>query len=380
MPVIGPQIHNIPAGFHFDDEPQVHFLEPKENNMGGVSYVPHGEPAQVLLNSGMDLGVLRPYWSYNKKNKRWMPVANLRGYSRPVPVENATLLPDEWKQIDGAVLKTARKRMGFYMSLSAAGLTTPLTNPFGTMLFGWDKMQDDDGDAAITMEPDVPPLEGRPTYDRDWVPIPLITKGFRLNLRELDASRKYGEPLSTSGIAQSTLKVTEAAEKLCLHGTAGTKFGGAKVYGATNYPSRLTGSLTAAWTESAANPHQDTLNMVQATTNNLHYGPYFMYIPTAYSTAIEGDHSNSYSKSIRQRMLETEDLNGIKKLDYLDTGNVLLLEHDEMSVRILVGFEPRTIQWATRGGMSFEFMIMACIVPNYRADANGRTGITHYSI
>jgi uncharacterized linocin/CFP29 family protein len=386
--VIGAQIDNTPAGWHPDDAPQIHYLEPKEGNDGNTTYVAHGEPAHKLLNSGMNLNALRPYFAWNNKTKKYVPVCNMgtqinaegKVVPKPVLAANATLREDEWKTIDQTVLQVSRKQLAFYQSLVASGLTFPLSDALGTTVLGWDKMQDDDGDARLTMEPDIPPLEGRVTYDREYIPIPLVCKGFRLNIRELNASRRGGMPLDTAIMADATRKVTELIEKLSINGTNGITYGGGTLYGMLNYDHRVTGTLTSAWTNSSArDPLADVIAMKQDSLDIYHNGPWRMFIPTGYSTALEEDYTSGYPKSIRNRLLEVEGVNSIQTLDYMTAGNVVMMEMDQRTIRMIVGFEPKTIEWTSMGGMSFHYMIMAIMVPNPRADANNRTGIIHYS-
>ena len=372
-----PQIHTIPAGQHWDDKPEIHYLEPREGNKGETVFVAHGEPAQKMLNSGMDLGALRPYYALNEKTNRYVPGCNING--KFALTNNATLRQDEWKQIDQTVLDVSRKEMAFYQSVRSAGLTMPLGNALGTTVFGWDKMSPGEARARITMEPDIPPEEDRVTYDREYIPIPLVTAGFRLNVRELDASRRGNRPLDTTIAAERTRMVNQTIEELLLNGTGGITYGGGSLYGATNYTYNVTGSLTAAWTASGRDPVTDLTNMQQASRDIYHRGPWRVFVPAGYTKVMGLDYTTGYPKSIMTRLMELEGISSIQILDYLAANKVLMMEMDQRSYRVLVGFEPRTVEWTTMGGWSFHYMIVACIVPNPRADANNRTGIIYYS-
>lgn len=384
--VVGPQIHNVPTEWQPDTAPQIHYLEPTEGNNGGVQYVAHGEPVQRLLNSGMNLDVMRPYLAFSRKRRGLVPVVNNGHYvnneGKKIPkvalTTNAVLREDEWKTIDATVMEVARAQLRFYSDLVAAGLTYPL-DPFATSILGWDKMTDDDGDARFAMAPDIPPEEGRVTFEREYIPIPFVTKGFTLDARELGISRNAGTSFDVEYVRQATMKVTEALEKLTLLGTAGITYGGGSIYGALNYPHRGTGSLTANWTATARDPVEDLMNMIQDSVNIYHNGPWNLYVPTAYRKPLDDDYVSGYPKTVRSRLMELEGLSSIRVSDYMTANNILLMEFSPLTVRMIVGFEPRTIEWSNMAGMKLQYMVMACLVPNFRADANNRCGIIHYS-
>jgi hypothetical protein len=48
-------------------------------------------------------------------------------------------------------------------------------------------------------------------------------------------------------------------------------------------------------------------------------------------------------------------------------------------VRIVMGMQPTTLEWTSEGGMITTFKVMAIIVPQLRADQDGRTGLIHAS-
>ena len=387
MPLIGPgaNLDRTPAGFHPDDPAQINFLEASGSGPDGPNkLIAHGEPAQMLINNGMDLNVLRPYIASNGRayvNSGHTINAEGKKIPRALATNAATLRQDEWKQIDTTVLQVARKRLRFYQMLVSAGLTFPLPNALGTTVLGWDKMQDDDGTARITMAPDIPPEEGRVTFERDYVPIPVVCKGFRMNSRELEESRRLGTPLNTLNIEQSVRQVTTAIEQLALVGTGGITYGGGTIQGALNYTHRITGPLTAAWTASAADPVSDVINMKQDSIDAYHHGPWALMTPLGYETSLDEDYSPTTAdpRTLRQRLLAIDGINSINTMDYMTAGSVLLMELDSMTVRMIVGFEPRTVQWSGMGGFALYFMIIAILVPNFRADANNKCGIIHYS-
>ena len=49
------------------------------------------------------------------------------------------------------------------------------------------------------------------------------------------------------------------------------------------------------------------------------------------------------------------------------------------TVKVIIGLQPTTIEWDSRGGMELNYMVIAIMVPLLRADQDGNCGIVHYS-
>jgi hypothetical protein len=66
-------------------------------------------------------------------------------------------------------------------------------------------------------------------------------------------------------------------------------------------------------------------------------------------------------------------------MDYIDDGayHMLLVNEKTTVIRLIIGFDIQTIQWSTQGGQLNHYKVMAMILPQLRADIDGRTGIVH---
>jgi len=159
-------------------------------------------------------------------------------------------------------------------------------------------------------------------------------------------------------------------------------YGGGTIYGYCNHTSRQQYTSLTDWGSSGITGKEiqnDVLNMIQLMINKKHYGPYGLYIPTAYETSMSEDYTTAYPKSVRTRLMEIEQLEFIKVADKLADDNVVLVELKPETIRMVVGFQPMVLEWTSHGGMEFEYKVMSIMVPQIRADADGNIGLVHGS-
>jgi hypothetical protein len=176
--------------------------------------------------------------------------------------------------------------------------------------------------------------------------------------------------------------VSEKIEEILFTGASTYTYGGGTIYGYTDFTHRTTGSLTANWDDSAASGTTilaDVRAMKQASIDDYHYGPWMLYIPTNFETAIDDDYQTGYPKSIRTRIVEVAGIEDVKVADFLTADNVVLVQMTSDTVRMVEGLPMTTVEWDEQGGMIFNFKIMTINVPQLRADQNDRSGIVHYS-
>lgn len=315
----------------------------------------YGDVAGVLLNSGMRTNALRT---------------------------NATLRKDEWKTLDEKVVDISRQRMVGVGDLISRGLVYNIANGMGTTVLETENASDMEP-AEIDMDGATDSKSDRMKYDIGYLPLPIVHKGFDINARVLESSRTRGQALDTTQAGVAAMKVAEKIEEILFIGSGAYTFGGGTVRGYMDFPPRNTGSLHAHWDASSSAGNgilADVLAMKQTSIADRHYGPWVLYIPTAYDTVLDDDYSANYpGVTIRKRILEVGGIVDVKIADKLTADNVILVEMQENTVRMISGMQPTTLQWDSKGGMVFHFKVMAIQVPQLRADQDGRCGIQHWS-
>lgn len=294
---------------------------------------------------------------------------------------NDVLLYDEWKAIDAAVLDAYQSRLVGVADLQARGLTYNVPNGLAKMVLGYQDASDA-ADAEMSMSGKTRGRRDRLEFDMNYMPLPLIHKDFSFSIRELEASRQGAMPLDTTMAGMCGRKIAEYIETLLFTGSGTYTFGGGAIYGYEDEPNKNSGSLTAPWNDSAATGETilaDVMAMKQALIAAKCYGPYMLYIPTQYETAIDGDFKAASDKSIRQRVLEIQGIAGIKVADKMTSTKVVLVQLTADVIRLVNGLGVTTVMWDTDGGMEVNFKVMAIQIPQTRHDQAGNCGICVYS-
>ena len=337
---------------------------------------------EKLLAVNFDTGALRP-WRSTKDGRSYVTLTQKDGKKKNVLTNAAaTLTKDAWKMLDTAVMRAARMRLRAVVDIRTAGLTFNIPNGMGTTVLEYQKMSDTN-DAHISMDGLALGQNDRPTVESAFLPLPIIHKDFQFSAREIATGRNTNMPLDTSMGEGAGFKIGELTEKLLLGRHSTYKFGGGVIYGMTNFPGRLTKTITApnatGWTPQI---HLDeVLDMRQTSQTYKHYGPWTLYYSTAWDKYLDGNFTTAYPKSLRARLKEIDGINDVKTLDFLDsatsTYNVVLLEMSPLTVRLVIGMEVQTLEWETVGGLLKNYKAMCIIIPQLRADVDGNTGIVH---
>jgi len=294
----------------------------------------------------------------------------------------SVLRRDEWEEYDRAVVQVAQERFSIISDLMGAGLKYSLGNAMGTMQLTWDRISDMDP-AQVDMTAEAADIRDRLTYEQDSIPIPIVHKGFRLNLRHLEASRRQGLPLDTEHANVATRIVVETIEDLAVKGSFNTGTGGAgSLYGLTNYPHRNAFTLCGAWTgRTAVQIKDDVLGMMQAARDDFQYGPYYLYIPDNYQQRMDDDYDTTTAtgRTIRERLMKIEGLSAIKTNYYLPANTVILVQMTSDVIQVIDGIQPRLVEWKSHGGFVYEYVVMAIMPIRIKRDGEDHNGIVHGS-
>jgi len=345
-----------------------------------------GPVGQSLLANGMNPGILRPYW--DPKARR--PVANVNGQVRPVA--NATLRKDEWIELDQAVQRVARERLRGVADLESRGLVFNLKNGLGTTVFEYETMSDA-GAADLSMDGLRRTQNDRVEYGLKYLPIPIVHMDFRINARQLEASRTRGDNLQTTMTEQATRRVAEKLEDILFNGSGTFTYGGGTIYGYKDFPQRAQVTLSTNWDALTKDSTgtigekilSDVQDCIKAAGAANHFGPFILYIPKAYGYLMGSDYttgdgsggSTAATRTIRERLMALEEISDIRIADKIDANNVFLVEMSSETVQLINGMNITPVEWKTDGGMALYFKVMGIKVPLIRADYENQSGIVH---
>ena len=352
-----------------------------------------GEVAsRFQANGQLNFGSMRPF--IGKDGNAYVTIykggnpSDANNYVTKVINTNATLRRDEWKQLDEALLVASRYRLGGVEDLISNGLTFQLGNAMGTTMLEWHDVSDS-MEATVTMDGITRGNGDRPKFQHNYLPIPIIHSDYEVNARVLAASRSLGNPLDTTMAEMAARRVQEKLENMLFTDTA-YQFGETdsrgqnKIYSYVNHPDRNLVNLSIPWDHSAITAKgilQDVQEAKAASIAAYHYGPWMLYVPTAYETRLDDDYDVEGSNllTIRERILKIGGIKGIKVVDTLATDNVLLVQMTPDVVRLVQGLGLQNIEWQVEGNFLTKFKVLTIAVPQIRSDQAGKSGIVHIS-
>jgi uncharacterized linocin/CFP29 family protein len=327
------------------------------NSRTGLIEGSNGSVAQALLRNGFNVNSLRR-----------------NDYTGGV------LKKDEWVLFDQEVIQTARRRLTLVQDLLGRGLRFPVQNPLGVTRIEWHLVSHMEG-AHVDMSPSTAGREDRIEFALQAVPLPLIHKEFRLNIRYLEAARRGGTPIDTMEITQATRLVSETIEQMVLTGWP-QLYGGMSIYGMTTAPYRNTGALGGQWTNPAYTGAQilaDVQAMISVLQSDFFYGPFVVYIPLNYDNKLNEDYKANSDLTIRQRILEMPQIEDIRPSEFLPANTVLMFQPSSDVMDMVDGFGPTLVQWDSNGGFEFFFKVIAMMIPRMKWNKSLNSGLAHFS-
>lgn len=343
-----------------------------------------GDVASLLQANGrLDTARMRPYIAND--GKAYITVFKGGNLDPKLPTSYAaiqvnagTLRREEWMALDSAVLQIAETRLNGIQDLISAGLVYNLGNAMGTTVLETQTLSDA-LDAELSMDGVSRAKNDRAVFGSVYLPIPILHADYQINARVLAASRNMGNPLDSTNAERAARKVAEKLEAM-LFGSQTYSYGNGTIYGYANYPDRAQLALSKAWndaTKTGADIIADVSAMKQKAIADKHYGPYVLYVPTAYETVLDQDYATSKEGTIRERILKINNIKDVKVNDTLAANNVLLVQMTSDVVRLVRGLPIQNVQWKSEGEFVNNYKVLTIQVPQIRSDANKKTGIVH---
>jgi hypothetical protein len=349
---------------------------------------------EVLANGGaLNVGTMKPFIGKDKRS--YIQVFNggdpkdPANYQVGLTNHTAVLRRDEWKTLDEAVLKVSETRLTGIQDLVASGNVFNIGNGMGSTVLEWHDISD-----ALTAEATMDGVSraknDRVVYQTNYLPLPIIHADYEINSRVLASSRSQGMALDTSMAERAARKVNLLLEQMLF--TATTYSWGAaddrsenSIYSYLNHPDRNTVTLSTygQWNASGTTGAEilaSVIAMKQASIDAKHYGPWKLYIPTAYETVLDTDYDTTTpGTTIRERILKISGITGILVVDTLTAHNVVLVQMTPDVVRLVRGMSLQNVWWQEEGKFINKYKVMTIQVPQIRSDQEGNSGLVHMS-
>lgn len=317
---------------------------------------------------------------------RWAGEQYLAQLSRGEPMSPEalrscdTLSHEAWIHFDDEIGREGIIRLRAVADLIERGLTDPVPNAMGQPLIQFQKISDMEP-AQVSLDATARTESHRITVEQGFLPLPIIHSDWDVGIRELAASRDSDIPLESTQAGLAGRRVAERMEDLLING--GPTFEGNAIFGYLTHPDRNTAGfgVNGNWSQAAKtgdNILTDVLTMKQGSIDDRFYGPWGLYVPTAYDTVLDGEFSDQYPRTIRSRLLEVEGLESIRVVDQLPDDNIAFVQLTSDVVKIKDGEPMQTVQWDVLPG-AVTFRAMAIQVPLIRSTKANRSGVFHMS-
>jgi hypothetical protein len=300
---------------------------------------------------------------------------------------NSVLPKNAEEVIDGAISRVGRDRLTIVSDLLDLGLTVPLPGWMGIPVLTT-SMAGESGRAKVTEtltnvrgERQVPPIANLS------IPTPITWDDWQFDPRFLAVADRVGYPINTTMVEQAARNNNEKHEDVAINGLVDAdgnliKVYDTPIYGLLNAPNHNTFTFenARAW-DNAAKTGAGILADVDSAIALLeaahYYGPYRLYIPSAYMRALSKDYTSGYPKTILARLLETPNLT-IKGADFLPANTIVMFQPTSNVIDLIVGQLPTSSSWLTNPGQpmsGISSIVWSVIVPRVKYDYNLKSGI-----
>ena len=322
-------------------------------------------------------------------------------------IVNATLRRDEWKYFDEVLIREAESRLNAVADLRAAGLTMSIDGMSNTIV---ESQTISTGIKTQYSMDGVVRAEGdRPLYGKVTLPLPILHTDFDFNARELSVSRTRGLPLDAEMVAESGREIADQLERSLIGGSSsiftwggGTvhtyisfiendnslddtgKDGDGSVASTGNVYLLKTGAASGAtkkWTDDKKTGPEivrDIINMKELANERKSYGPWIVYIPTAYDYRLDNDYKDSSASSvmtIRERLNMIQGIQKFQFSDFIPDDTIVMVEMNSRVVRWVEGMPLQNIEWDVEGGMVTHYKALTIQVPQIRKTYDGYCGV-----
>lgn len=293
--------------------------------------------------------------------------------------------PEAQVAIDQAVVRVGMERLQFVQDLMAEGLTYNLPDPL-SVPFLEHRTRGRSATARRVMNPASRGENHVAPMGFGRLPIYLTMADNQINIRELRMSLRVGIPLDTSNVEDDVRAVNEAIEDAAINGATtldgqNLQVNGYTAPGLLTAPNANTKSLSLAdWqtTPNGTNVMLAITQMIAQAVADKKYGPYNLYIPTATGIAWMQDFKANGNDSIMARLRQIE-AGGrplrIRPLDLMPSTKVALVQMTADVVDVVDGQRPTIIPFTSLDGFTLFNVVMAAIVPRFRSDYDGNSGV-----
>lgn len=223
-------------------------------------------------------------------------------------------------------------------------------------------------------------------YEYSWVPQPIYHCDFTVPWRQQGFSYKQSD-----GATEATMQVELLRDQILINGSSdivvavnGTN---APLYGLTNHPNTLTGSISD-WTNSANfnSVVPETIGIVNDLYTNREAAQVpnsvIMFVANDIYTILENDYATAKGdRSMMERIKAITSIRDVLPCQWLASKAVLLVEALPTTIRIPTSTDTTVAPWSRSHEMEdLKFTVFAASTVQVRTDRNDLTGVAYYTV
>lgn len=290
-------------------------------------------------------------------------------------VRNSRLDATEWQYIDTEISKMARVRMEGITDLRAAGLVR--TNVDIGVAEIKKRIQSEFTAANVRMDTESVIENDRSDKKAITVPLPVISKGYKINERELRASRNAGIPLDTTEAIEAAQSVAETAESILFNGTTAVTVNGNAVKGYLNATGALsdTGSnMGGGDFATADNAYKTVVGTIGALEARRYRGPFMIYLNSVqfFETLTLRSNTDTTQYDLIKRLPQVLD---VKISPEVTAGTMVVVQMTPDVVEIYEALPIQNREWEAPNRSAFFAQVLTVMIPVIQYNYNSQTGI-----
>lgn len=285
---------------------------------------------------------------------------------------------DSWRRIDTRATMIQRDVLAVFNRLAQAS-QTPID--IGDLVSYFPQVSDS-GEVTVTMDGRQTGRSDQALVKYSGTPVPIIASEARFGWRQAAVNRKGAISLDTITIENHLRKAAEKLEDMVLNGDAQVVVGGNTIYGLRNHPSRNTFSHTFTLASATgANWLAAFLQMINALLGDNAFGRITVFLNYGdYMAADVNEFVAGYPKTIRQRLMEIEQIEAIVPASKVPANNILgIAGLGTGGWGTILSAMPLSSRPKNRLNTEDDYVVsvMAAAAPQFRVDYDGRMPVAH---
>ena len=289
---------------------------------------------------------------------------------------HATLLKEQWVEIDNLWLRIADQYMGAVIDLTSRGLTQTIPS-LGIAASQYQAINRMEA-ASTDMRASAAGNNQRLAVTPRLVPLPFAFEDYEFDITELEAVQRLGGALDTSYTEEAQRSVAETFENWLINGASEFSEGANTIYGYRTHPNRVAKSGASFATPDGI--YTTILGMYNDMLALRRPGPYGLYLNvTQYGQMHAKEGVDTAFNSLVRIQQSFPSIVSIKPTFAMPAGQATMVELQRRTVDLAIKMDPANVPWEIMGGLAQHVRVIGSIVPRIKADGADQTGVVHYS-